>query len=180
VIALSWLAVALAEPLGPGSPEFDRLLGEEAAPLEAPAALPPAPALSPWPLALGVAGLLALWWGRGRLELPIASEPELRVVGRTALGGRAGLAVIEVRAPDGGWRRLVVGTGDGAPRLVADLGASSFDEVLDEVAPPAAAPPAAEPPAAEPPAAEPTAADLVQEVLGERTRRVRSSVSTIA
>lgn len=156
MIWLAWIGLAAADPLD------ERLLGPEPPVPEARAPATPDLASS-WPLALGALGLGALWWGRGKLRLPssLAREPELRVVGRTALGGGAGLAVVEVRGSDGGWRRLVIGTGTGSPSLVVDLGSASFDEALE---------------AAE--VEEPPHESVVREILGER--KIRSSVTTVA
>lgn len=193
-----WLCAANAQDAA-----LDELLGpapETPASAASVPLAPQAPAI-PWWLGLGAVGLVIAWWSRGKLGLQQLQQPaQLRVVGRTALGGRAGLTVVEVRIAEGGWRRLVVGTGDGAPSLVADLGITSFDEALQiaelpQVAPapmsspvsapvavprrPGAqrAPPAIELPRA--PGATSSTDTLVSEVLGER-RNTRSTVSTLA
>jgi len=47
----------------------------------------------------------------------------MTVVSRTSLGDKSHLIVVDVTGADGERRRLLVGTGTGAPSLVADLGA---------------------------------------------------------
>ncbi len=121
---------APAEPVSPPA-EYERLLGEPLAAEEPTAdeATPSSGALSLGiPLVVGGIGLVLLWLGRKSLLGRRASGTgsELRIVGRAALGPSAGLVVLEVRGRSGTWRRLVVGTGDGPPRLVADLGEPEF------------------------------------------------------
>lgn len=128
-------AGAAAQPEGAGAEAAlaDRLLGPEAGIAspdpEVTELLPPvqSPWQTPLPFILGAVGLYALWWGQKRWQSQRRGlGSELRIVGRATLGGSAGLAVVEVRGREGLWRRLVVGTGDGAPRLVADLGEPVF------------------------------------------------------
>ncbi|MEO0603751.1 MAG: flagellar biosynthetic protein FliO [Myxococcota bacterium] len=151
------LSVAHAEPAPPpaevdvpaepaAAPTLEeRLLGEP--PVDEPPAVEPLPVLdtfSWWPILLVAAGAGAVWWTRRRLEQKHAEDTgsELRVVGRAELGAQSGLAVVEVRDRNGAWRRLVIGTGDGTPALVADLGEPQFgllgedeDSTVEEVAP---------------------------------------------
>jgi hypothetical protein len=57
----------------------------------------------------------------------------LRVVSTTSLGRDGSLSVVEVKDADGALRRLLVGHGGGAPRLVADLDqGADFDARLGE------------------------------------------------
>jgi hypothetical protein len=100
-------------------PAYDRLFGDS------PEATAPAeePGLPLWmfPAALGFVGL----WAGTRLRPPQDGDAPsaMTVVSRTALGDRSHLIVVDVTGADGERRRLLVGTGTGAPSLVADLGA---------------------------------------------------------
>lgn len=163
-----------------------------------------------WPLVACGAGAIVLWWTRRKLAAGLNPDPgsELRVVGRTQLGPQAGLAVVEVRDRNGTWRRLVIGTGDHSPQLVADLGEPQFgllgedeDSTVEEVEVVAGRSRAGAPPdlpgdfdhyeplpspseAGLPPLpADPgSGRALVHEVLGERRRRTKrpSSFGTFA
>ncbi|MBX2800666.1 MAG: hypothetical protein KTR31_23500 [Myxococcales bacterium] len=120
-----------AVPVGPAAPsaELEALL-QDVEMMEVPNTSE-APTAD-WTLLGPVVALMAaasvLWFTRRRLLGAYHRVPdsEMRVVGRTVLAGTAGLSVVEVRGRDGTWRRLVVGTGDGPPRLVADLGEPEF------------------------------------------------------
>ncbi|MEM6931262.1 MAG: flagellar biosynthetic protein FliO [Myxococcota bacterium] len=137
--------VSAAAPATPGPTLEERLLGEPG--VDEPPAVEPLPVLDTfawWPILLVAAGAGAVWWTRRRLEQKQAEDTgsELRVVGRADLGAQSGLAVVEVRDRNGTWRRLVIGTGDGTPALVADLGEPQFgllgedeDSTVEEVAP---------------------------------------------
>jgi len=139
-------APAVPEPAtGLSAEDVERLLGPEPS-ADAPAAEPRpiVDTFSWWPFAFAAVGGLAVWWARKRLEQTQAADSgsELRVVGRADLGAQSGLAVVEVRDRAGTWRRLVIGTGDGTPQLVADLGEPQFgllgedeDSTVEEVAP---------------------------------------------
>ena len=80
------------------------------------------PSRSPWwmwPLgmigAIGAAGLVY----RSRRTDGVSDE--IVVLSRTGLSRTASLAMIEVVSTDGRTRRMLIGVGGGAPRLVADL-----------------------------------------------------------
>lgn len=172
-----------------------RLLGDE--PVEdAAIPAPESPSLgNGWPIGLAVIAGCLLWYGRRRLLSRATAQTgsELRIVGRTTLGTGAGLAVVEVRGRDGNWRRLVVGTGDGAPSLVADLGEPEFgflgladDEAtsMDDGFPPLGAPADLQAAIAhtrqDPPELDAHAKRLIDEVLGERGTARRSTFRTLA
>ena len=73
-----------------------------------------------WPLGLlGVAGVAGLVMRQRQLGSGVPSD--ILVLSRTAVSRSASLAVIEVTAADNTIRRLLVGVGGGAPRIVADL-----------------------------------------------------------
>lgn len=103
---------------------YERLFGDPSVPVHAgrPAKtaepdIPEVPGWT-WPLGLLLVGTLAyLRWQVGRSP---ESNGRMRVVQRTMLGKDGHLAVVEV--PDGAdVRRLLIGYGSGAPRLVAEL-----------------------------------------------------------
>ncbi len=120
-------------PSPEGSPgEFDRLFGEEDASASAPSTPPrlPTPQMPLWLWGLLGLMLLALLVSR-RALLPGkrgAADQGIQVTSRTSLGREGNLAVVEVGDGSGGRRRLLVGFGSGAPRLVADL--TPMPEVL--------------------------------------------------
>jgi hypothetical protein len=111
-------AGAEGTPVG-DDPAYDRLFGESG--------VAPAPSedvgLPLWmvPAALGFVGL----WAGTRLRPPQDGDvpSAMTVVSRTSLGDKSHLIVVDVTGADGERRRLLVGTGTGAPSLVADLGA---------------------------------------------------------
>lgn len=110
--------------------EYDRLLGD--AKIEPKASSGPPPLPTPqmpiwlWGL-LGIM-LLALVVSRRSLFPKLGEDEGIRVTSRTSLGREGNLAVVEVGDGTGGRRRLLVGFGAGAPRLVADL--TPMPEVL--------------------------------------------------
>ena len=114
------------------STQFDRLFGEEDAAESAPSSPPrlPTPQMPLW--LWGLLGLmfLALIVSRRALLPGKRGEADegIRVTSRTSLGREGNLAVVEVGDGTGGRRRLLVGFGSGAPRLVADL--TPMPEVL--------------------------------------------------
>ncbi|MEL6347008.1 MAG: hypothetical protein AAFV53_28095 [Myxococcota bacterium] len=72
-----------------------------------------------WPLALlGLAGLGGVAY---RSRMTDGVDSGIKVLSRAALSAKNSLAVIEVLGADGQMRRMLVGIGGGAPRLVADL-----------------------------------------------------------
>ncbi len=116
--------VAPPPPTPAEEAEFTRLFGDAAAdPAVVPVAEPPTaslPIAPPWVWGVLLVAVAGLFYARSRLLKPPASGLNVRVVGRTLLGREGNLAVVEVS--DGGRvRRMLVGYGGGAPRLVADL-----------------------------------------------------------
>lgn len=153
---------------------YQRLFGSEPVAASAPAA--PVEAPSPWrlagPAALGAVGLFLAW--RMRAVKPgVGPGKPLEVICRQPLGDRNALVLLEVVDADGERRRLLVGTGGGAPSLVADLGQAP---VGMELAAPVAVrraelerAPEAPPRVEAEPAAEPSRApNIAEEVLAER------------
>lgn len=119
-------AVASDAPSAPeADPTFERLFGEP----EAPAAPPPgttppqfdAPEMPVWLWGILFLMLVALFFSRRSLFPKRGNDAGIDVRSRTSLGKDGHLAVVEVGDGDGGRRRLLVGFGTGAPRLVADL-----------------------------------------------------------
>jgi hypothetical protein len=142
IAALLLSALAWAEE----TVTYDRLFGPEAAPVaaSAPVASASAAAAAPgdaladlgeaeapsipnwiWPAAIGAVGLLAA--SRLRQPARLTAAPAVQVVTRQTIGDKAALVVVEVTDADGDRRRLLVGTGAGAPSLVADLGHATAD-----------------------------------------------------
>jgi len=76
-----------------------------------------------WLLPFGMLGVGVLFLMRGRAVKSLLPQQDIRVLSRTQLGKEGSLAVIEVADGDHRKRRLVVGLGGGAPRLVADVSA---------------------------------------------------------
>lgn len=107
---------------------YDRLLGaDERGPgveLEPPASGLDieAPTVPGWLWVVGGVGGVALVLLRSRSLKALRGPDAISVVSRSQLGKDGSLAVIEVAEADGEKRRLLVGFGGGAPRLVADLG----------------------------------------------------------
>ncbi len=135
MIALLLLA-SLGRAEGPSTEPstYSRLFGDE--PGGVTAVQSEAPSSSPWrtigPAALGVVGIFCLW--RLRATTPrIAAGKPLEVICRQPLGDRNALVLLEVIDADGERRRLLVGTGAGAPCLVADLGQAPGPSVAEEV-----------------------------------------------
>ncbi|MBL8615284.1 MAG: hypothetical protein JNM72_06730, partial [Deltaproteobacteria bacterium] len=159
-------APAASTPTDPAAPPVaappardpleERLLGPDPGPSEeaSPPRVAPSPLPTPaWAVALAVGLIFAFAVGklierRRRAVAPAA----LRVVSTTTLGRDGGLSVVEVKDADGTLRRLLIGHGGGAPRLVVELDqGADFEARLGqaeaaprpaEVARPAAARPA--------------------------------------
>jgi hypothetical protein len=135
---------------------YERLFGaadEPGTPAErSPVVAPSLPFQSPvWVWAvivgLGLAWVAGKVWERRRVAVAPAS---LRVISTTSLGQGGGISVVEVKDADGALRRLLVGHGGGAPRLIVELdGLRDFGAAESTVAP-FAAPLAAVARAAEP------------------------------
>lgn len=154
-----WVGWAVADPT------YDRLFGADPTAVEAPAP-EPGPAIPSWALPAGLLALgLAGAWRLKRDLNPAAAPSPLRVIARQPAGDRSSLLLVEVPGADGQARRLLVGTGSGAPTLVADLG------LLSSAPAPVARAPVDD---AEPdPLPAPThafARTLADEVLAERAR----------
>lgn len=118
VAAAPVVPVVMAAPTDEALTE--RLLGEPqigtALPLGTPASSP----WWMWPLGLlGAAGVAGLMYQNNRSSGGISSD--VLILSRTAVSRNATLAVIEVADAHGNARRMLVGIGGGAPRLVADL-----------------------------------------------------------
>ncbi len=130
------------------------------------------PEVPGWALALGVLGLggSALFWMKRRAD-SVRAAP-LTVLHRQAIGDRSSLVLVEVATGDGERRRLLIGTGGGAPTLVSDLG-GGFDDVADTA--PAKPTPVSAPvaPQTEADRAAARAANIAEEVLNERRNRGR-------
>jgi len=130
LLALLALGSASAQDASPRSTEAGRPTESEAyarlfadSPEDA-SSEAPEPAFPSWiyPAALGFLGL----WAATRLRPPQGGDvptAAMSVVSRTPLGDRSHLLVVDVTGADGERRRLLIGTGTGAPSLVADLGA---------------------------------------------------------
>jgi hypothetical protein len=85
-----------------------------------PAAVTESPWPPLWPFGLAAAGAALAVWAR-RKGSP-SDNGEIRLISMIPLGKDNGLAVVEVMDADGVWRRLLVGSGTGAPQLLTDLG----------------------------------------------------------
>lgn len=146
------LAMAQEVAYGPELPpapdaQFERLFSE-GTPAASAEVEPSVPGWM-WPLGLGAAGIAGAFQLRRRAGTPRLEN--LKVVHRTTLGDRSALLVVEVADAHGGRRRLLIGTGAGAPALVADLGELPETQDFARVI-----------------AAEEGPANLVEEVLAER------------
>lgn len=78
----------------------------------------------PWwliPICMLAIGLLLLM--RNKVTKVAVSRQAIRIISRTQMGKEGSLAMIEVADGDQRTRRLLVGFGGGAPRLVADVSA---------------------------------------------------------
>ncbi len=111
---------------GPGDPLYDRLLGDGGVASSAP---PTAPAIElqpfsvpAWVWIVGIACVSALFLLRSRSLKALRGADAIEVLSRSQVSKDGSLAVVEVTEVDGVRRRLLVGFGGGAPRLVADLG----------------------------------------------------------
>ena len=74
-----------------------------------------------WPVGLFALGVLLIV--RGRINRATVPVEAIKVVSRQTLGKDGTLALVEVHDGDSRKRRLLVGLGGGAPRLVADVSA---------------------------------------------------------
>lgn len=134
LVALLLGGVARAEPVpaddsapAAADPLYTELLGDAPA---AQTATPVAavPGLGTWvgglwPLGLAAIGAGLVWVAKKRGLAPGgASSDGPWIVGRTPLVGGGALVLVDLRDASGRARRLLVGTGPGAPTLLADLG----------------------------------------------------------
>ena len=79
-----------------------------------------------WPMGLlGVAGVAGMMM-RSRTTNGVPDH--ISVLSRATLSRNTSLAMIEVSDSDGQTRRMLIGVGGGAPRLVADLSATSSEQ----------------------------------------------------
>jgi hypothetical protein len=108
---------------------YDRLFGESGEGSDGDTVAPPAPGLGikapsvpGWLWVVGILGGIGLLVMRSRSLKALRGPDAISVVSRSQLGKDGSLAVVEVAEADGEKRRLLVGFGGGAPRLVADLG----------------------------------------------------------
>ena len=117
------LSLAVAAPAVSENETYDRLFSE-APTAESIAAPEPVPTMPAWGIPLGLVALAGGLLLYKRLQVPgtPGKVPALRVVQRQALGDRNALILVEVVEPGGDTRRLLIGTGTGAPALLADLG----------------------------------------------------------
>lgn len=125
MLALLLSALALAAPPVSEEQTYERLFNE--APTAESVAAPAEPGASPnWTIPLGILllGGGALLYKRLQTPRAVANQPALRVVQRQGIGDRNALVLVEVVEPGGDTRRLLIGTGAGAPALLADLGLS--------------------------------------------------------
>ncbi len=76
-----------------------------------------------WLLPVGMLGVGVLLVMRNKASKTTAVRQSIRVMSRTHMGKEGSLAMIEVADGDQRTRRLLVGFGGGAPRLVADVSA---------------------------------------------------------
>jgi hypothetical protein len=90
-----------------------------------------------WPAGLGALGLVGAAGLRRQVRL--SESPAVQVVSRQSLGDKNALLVVEVTDAGGERRRLLLGTGGGAPALVADLGEVPSPEIELPSAPAATA-----------------------------------------
>ena len=81
-----------------------------------------APTVPGWLWVVGILGGAALLLLRSRSLKALRGPAAIGVLSRSHLGKDGSLAIVEVAEADGEKRRLLVGFGGGAPRLVADLG----------------------------------------------------------
>lgn len=110
----------------PVDPLYERLIGSGQMGLDGGDALSTAldgPSYGVWGLALGLAALGAGGYALRRMRrgLPLVGRP-LRLVAQVPLGGNATASLLEVEV-DGSVERYLVGTGSGAPALLAQVGA---------------------------------------------------------
>lgn len=122
-----WLGIGLALAGEPVTEEstYNRLFQEgrsasgENAPIDEPG-VPLGSWIIPTLMLLGAGGFL-LWQ---RQKLGTLPQSTLRVLHRQPIGDRTSVVLLEVPDRDGDTRRLLIGTGPGAPVLLADLGFS--------------------------------------------------------
>jgi hypothetical protein len=76
-----------------------------------------------WLIPIGMLAIGVLLLMRNKVTKVAVSRQAIRIISRTQMGKEGSLAMIEVADGDQRTRRLLVGFGGGAPRLVADVSA---------------------------------------------------------
>ncbi len=91
------------------------------------------PGLPWWVPLVALAGAGAFYWTRRKTAVEEGElAPAVRVISRAALGGSAGISIVEVLDGDR-CRRLVIGTGDKQPVLLTELAPSArLEPVRDD------------------------------------------------
>lgn len=158
------ISLLLAGWAAAADPTYERLFGEADPAVAAVVEVGPTVPMWIWPAMLLGLGVVAA--SRLRSSLPHkAVNADLTILHRQSAGDRSTLLVVEVADGHGVRRRLLVGTGTGAPALVADLGSV---EDGGELAEKADAPAQIELDEDDAPARASFAAALAAEVLAER------------
>jgi hypothetical protein len=127
------MGTAAAEP----DPLEQRLLGPAPAEVVVPPELPPPPEVPWWPIPTALVGFGLLIWARQRALVGVSGEgSQVRMISSLALGSSGGVTLLEVEDVNGSRRRLLVGTGSGPPRLIAELGVEgeAFERAFDSAA----------------------------------------------
>jgi flagellar biogenesis protein FliO len=132
-----WLSLALgAEPVTEES-TYNRLFKETSEqPVPEPVSQPEGVSGS-WIIPLSLLALAGgiLLWQRLQKADALKTTGSLTVLQRQAIGDRTSLVLVEVTEPEGDKRRLLLGTGPGAPVLIADLGYAESAPPVFEQAP---------------------------------------------
>lgn len=124
MLALLFCALTQAAPPVSEETTYDRLFAEAPTAESVAAPVEPGPTVSSWAIPLGIFGIAGALLLYKRMQTPGVQNkaPTLRVLQRQAIGDRNALVLVEVLEPGGDLRRLLIGTGSGAPTLLSDLG----------------------------------------------------------